>query len=138
MSVDLPAFGKPTRPTSASSLSSSRRSFSSPGSPGCTLRGARFVDVAKCAFPMPPRPPRDEHALTFGGKIREHFVGFFRVAGLLVDQRADRHGQLEILAALAGAVRSLTVVAASGRQLGMEPVVDERIGMRAGDDEDRT
>ena len=58
MSVDLPAFGNPTRPTSASSFSWSRRSLLSPGSPGCTCRGARFVDVAKRALPRPPRPPR--------------------------------------------------------------------------------
>ena len=57
---------------------------------------------------------RDEHALAFGGEIREQRVRLVRVAGLLVDERADRHGELEIVAALAGAVRSLAVVAALG------------------------
>ena len=108
MSVDLPAFGKPTSPTSASSFSSSRRSFSSPGSPGCTLRGARLVDVANRALPMPPRPPRATSTRwPFGGEIRQQLARFVRVARLLVDERANRHGELEVVAALAGAVRSL-------------------------------
>src|SRR5204862_171455 len=78
MSVDLPALGKPTRPTSARSFSSRRRSFSSPGSPGWTLRGARLVDVAKCALPRPPRPPRAAGAVVFepdtSGDLREDRV----------------------------------------------------------------
>src|SRR6185295_1365841 len=97
MSVDLPALGKPTRPTSASSFISSRRSFSSPGSPGCTLRGARLVDVAKRALPMPPRPQRVPG-----------------VGGLLVHERADRNRQHAILARLAGTVGPHAVLAAPG------------------------
>ena len=38
-SVDLPTFGKPTRPTSASSLSSKISSWLSPGIPGLAKRG---------------------------------------------------------------------------------------------------
>ena len=94
-------------------------------------REVRVADPAAAAA-------RDEHALTFGRQIREQLERLVRVAGLFVDQRADRHGELEIVAALAGAVRSLTVSAAPGGQLGMKPVVDERVGVRAGDDEDRT
>ena len=57
-SEDLPALGRPTRPTSASSLS--RRSIqpSSPGRPRSAKRGAWRVGVAKCLLPRPPRPPR--------------------------------------------------------------------------------
>src|SRR6266571_4468315 len=58
ISVDLPALGYPTRPTSASSFSSSRSVRSSPGRPSSCSRGAWWVDVLNCALPRPPRPPR--------------------------------------------------------------------------------
>src|ERR1019366_1663256 len=51
MRVDLPAFGRPTSATSARSLSSSARSSWSPFVPGSARLGARFVEVAKRAFP---------------------------------------------------------------------------------------
>src|SRR6185436_5391875 len=54
MSVDLPALGNPTRPTSASSFSSSRSRRSWPGRPGSCSVGAWCVDVAKRALPRPP------------------------------------------------------------------------------------
>ena len=57
-SVDLPALGLPTSPTSAISLSSSRSVRSSTGSPGVASLGVWSVDVLKCSFPKPPRPPR--------------------------------------------------------------------------------
>jgi hypothetical protein len=91
ISVDLPAFGKPTRPTSASSFSSSRRSLISPSSPGW-------------------------------------------IAGSLVDERPDRHGELEVGAAVAGAVGAHAVLAALGGELRMETKVNERVDVRAGDD----
>ena len=138
ISVDLPAFGKPTRPTSASSFSSRRRYFLRPRSPGCTLRGARLVDVAKRALPVPPRPPfATSTRWPSFGEIGEQPHGSSGVAGFLVDERADRHGELEVLAVVAGAVRALAVLAAFGVELGMEAVVDERVGVRAGDDVDR-
>ena len=46
-SVDLPAFGAPTRPMSAMSFSSSSIQRSSPGVPFSAWRGARLVAVAK-------------------------------------------------------------------------------------------
>src|SRR5215472_14749827 len=57
-SVDLPAFGSPTRPTSARSLSERRSRRASPGRPGSAKSGAWRVAVANCALPRPPRPPR--------------------------------------------------------------------------------
>src|SRR5258708_1192219 len=57
MSVDFPALGNPTRPTSASSFSSSRSRRSSPGRPGSCSVGAWCVEVEKRALPRPPRPP---------------------------------------------------------------------------------
>ena len=45
--VDLPALGRPTRPTSAMIFSSSEIQRSSPGSPGSNWRGARLVEDLK-------------------------------------------------------------------------------------------
>ena len=61
MNVDLPAFGKPTRPTSASSRSSSRRSTRFAGKPGLDAPGravgrAHEAHVAASAAPAAPRP----------------------------------------------------------------------------------
>ena len=39
-SVDFPAFGKPTKPTSAKTFNSKIAQDSIPGSPGCAKRGA--------------------------------------------------------------------------------------------------
>ena len=125
MSVDLPAFGKPTRPTSASSFSSSRRSFSSPGSPGCTLRGARLVDVAKRALPHAAASAAARRGRA--GLLRRGpraGAAARRVAGLLVDERADRHRRARDRRRLAGAVRALAVLAALGLELGVKAEVD--------------
>src|SRR5579859_3198273 len=58
MSEDLPAFGKPIRPTSATVFSSSTRSRRSPGSPLSAKPGALRRGDARAALPSPPRPPR--------------------------------------------------------------------------------
>src|SRR3712207_9223319 len=58
--VDLPALGRPTRPTSATILSSRRSLRSSPFSPSSALRGAWRMDDLKWALPNPPQPPRSE------------------------------------------------------------------------------
>jgi hypothetical protein len=55
--VDLPAFGKPSNPTSAISFSSSMSSRFSPGSPRPDLRGVRLVLDLKRVLPHPPLPP---------------------------------------------------------------------------------
>src|ERR671919_2588311 len=57
ISVDFPAFGNPTSPTSARSLSSRCSFRSSPVSPFWAKAGARLVGVANLALPFPPRPP---------------------------------------------------------------------------------
>src|SRR6266511_3289239 len=54
--LDLPALGKPTRPTSASSRSSSRRRRCCPGSPR-SLKCATRLPADREALPRPPRPP---------------------------------------------------------------------------------
>ena len=56
-SVDLPAFGSPTRPTSATVRSSSREAPLLAVLPGSAVRGTRLRAAASAAFPRPPRPP---------------------------------------------------------------------------------
>ena len=106
ISVDLPAFGKPTSPTSASSFRWRRRSFSSPGSPGCVLRGARLVEVANCALPQPPCPPLAMRTRS-PSSVRSATWPSLPVLDALVHDRTDRHVQRHVVSALAGAVRAL-------------------------------
>src|SRR5258706_424435 len=56
MKLDLPAFGRPSRPTSASTRSSSARRRLSPGSPRVNWRGARLMLDLKWMLPSPPLP----------------------------------------------------------------------------------
>src|SRR5206468_6666728 len=53
-------------------------------------------------------------------------------------ERAHRHIELEIGASMAGAVRTLPVVAARCAELRVEAVVDQRVRVRVGDDENRS
>src|SRR5262245_10375448 len=57
MSVDFPAFGKPTSAASARSFTSSFSQCSSPNSPCSAKLGARRRFERKRAFPRPPWPP---------------------------------------------------------------------------------
>src|SRR3954468_11414170 len=57
MREDLPAEGKPTRPTSAMLLSSMTASKASPSSPSRAKPGALRRALASAALPRPPLPP---------------------------------------------------------------------------------
>src|SRR5690606_6819028 len=57
INVDLPALGKPSRPTSAITFISKRSVRFSPGRPGPYWRGARLVLDLKRVLPKPPLPP---------------------------------------------------------------------------------
>ena len=75
-------------------------------------RGARLVDETKRAFPRPPRPPlATRRRWPSCGEIAEQ-PQIAALGILFVDERADRHGNLEIVRRLAGAVRPLAVLAA--------------------------
>ena len=135
--VDLPAFGKPTRPTSASSFSSSRRSLISPGFARLHLarraigggREARVAHAAASALATRTRWPSSERSASSVGSV------CLGVDGLFVDQRADRHRELEVACRRAPrAVRAHAVLAALGVEQRMEPEVDEGVDVRAGDD----
>src|SRR5262245_25840005 len=86
---------------------------------GCR-RKARVAQPAAAAA-------RDEHALTDFGEIGEEAERFIAIAGFLVDERTDRHVELEVPARVAGAVRSFAVAAALGRKFRMEAEVDEGV-----------
>ncbi len=55
--MDFPALGSPINPTSESSFNSSLRENVFLGSPSWANLGERFVEDAKCLFPLPPLPP---------------------------------------------------------------------------------
>ena len=79
----------------------------------------------------------DEDAVALVRQVRDQrLLGVVFVTGFFVDQRADRHGEFHVRAGMAGAVRALPVLAARRLELGVEAVVDERVGMRACDDVD--
>ncbi len=63
--------------------------------------------------------------------MRTVFVAGLRRLG--VDQRADRHCQLEIVGVAAGSIRPLAVTAAFCVKLAIEAIGDERVEMGAGE-----
>jgi len=67
-----------------------------------------------------------------GKKMRR----LFTIGRFLVDKRADRNGQFKILTGMTGSIRTLTVLATFGCELGVEAIVDERVRMGTGDNED--
>src|SRR2546422_4521232 len=81
---------------------------------------------------------RDEDALALFGEIGEQSVRLIRVTRFFVHERADGDGEIEIGRGVSGTIRAFAVSAALGRELGMEPVVDQGIGVWAGDDVDRS
>ncbi len=101
--------------------------------PGSAIRGRREPGVAKSAA----APAGHDHTLAFPGEVGEQPVRMTGIRRLFVHERPDWDGQLQIGAGCAGAVRALAVLAAPCVQLGMEPVVDERVDMWTGDDVDR-
>ena len=78
-----------------------------------------------------------EHPALGHREVRQQPPRRGRFVGLLEDERADRHGKLEVFAVVSGPVRSHAVLTALADELGMKPEIDERIRVRAGDDEHR-
>ena len=130
MSVDLPAFGNPTSPTSASSFRCSRRSRSSPGSPGWVRRGARLVELDELRVaPAAVAALGDQHAHAGGRQIGE--LHDLALGTALVDDGADRHLQLDVGAAPAGAFRAFAVRAAVGFENFLKAIVEEGVQVGA-------
>src|SRR5262245_22622830 len=58
------------------------------------------------------------------------------ISRFLVDERSDWNGQFKILSGMTGSIRSLTMLPTLRSELGVEAVVDERVRVGTGDDED--
>ena len=99
-------------------------------------RGARLVelDVLRVA-PAAVAALGDEHAHTRRRQIGE--LVELALGRLLVDDRADRHLQLDVGAAAAGALRAFAVGAAAGLEDFLETEVEEGVEVGGGDDVDR-
>ncbi len=129
MSVDLPALGKPTKPTSASSFNSRREAFLFAGTAGLVL-GGRLVGgggearVALAAFAAAG------HGEAFAGlgEIVEALAG-----GFVVDHGADGHLDVERAALGAGPLAALAVTAALGLVLGVEAELEQGVLVLGGD-----
>jgi hypothetical protein len=67
-----------------------------------------------------------------GNKMRR----LIAISRFFVDERSDRNGQFKILSGMTGSIRSLAMLPTVGGELGVEAVVDERIRVGTGDDED--
>ena len=80
---------------------------------------------------------RDQDALAFPGQIGDQAVRRIDLRCSFGDQRPDRDGELEIGAAVAGAVRAHAVLAPLGLEFRMKSEVDQGVDVRAGDQVDR-
>src|SRR5262249_35606447 len=76
----------------------------------CAIRRGREMRVAEAAASA----ARHEHPLACLGEVGEQAQWMRGIAGLFVDERADRHGELEVAAGVARRVRALPVLAAVG------------------------
>ena len=135
ISVDFPALGNPTRPTSASSFNSRRSCFCSPSSPGSMRRGARLVDETNRALPRPPRPPAPRARAGPPPRGRRPDAARRRPSRTPACRSGTAISRSS--AGLAGAVRSLTVLAAPCFEIGVKAEVDERVLGGDGGDVDR-
>ena len=127
ISVDLPALGKPIEADVGEQLQLQAQQLlfarlARLGTPRRAVGGGDEARVAASAAAA----LGDEDALALLGEIGEQAQ--LAVVGILLeDERADRHGDLEIVRGLAGPVGALAVLAAAGLELGMEAEVDERV-----------
>jgi len=105
ISVDLPALGKPTSPTSASSFSSRRSLRSSPGTAIFVLcrRLVRGCGKARIAFAAAAALCDHESVARFG-EIVQHFAGF-----PIVNDGSYRDSDIDGLAFAAPAIAALAV-----------------------------
>ena len=99
INVDFPGVGKPDQPDVGQQLQleAEKPLFAGPtgfGSSWCPVGGADELRVPAA----PASALRDQDTLALFGQVREqaHLVAF----GLLVDERADGHGHVEIVGGL--------------------------------------
>src|SRR5436309_12580302 len=94
-------------------------------------RAARFGPARRAVGgrgdPRVPAPAvaaaGDEDAFSLVREIRKQPRRLVGIAGPLVNERADRHGELEVRSGVARAVRAHAVLTAIGSELRMKSVV---------------
>ena len=106
ISVDLPALGRPSRPTSASTRSSRVSSRRSPGVPSVVRRGARLVELLKRVFAESVEAATC-HAHGHAVAVE---IGDDLAALAVLRDGADRHVDDDVLAARPRAVAAATVL----------------------------
>ncbi len=85
----------------------------------------------------PPTPTLgDKDPIACVGEVGQENHRLVRRGAFLVDKGTDWDGKFKVCAVLAGAIGTHAVLATFSVELWMEPVVDESIGVRAGDDID--
>src|SRR5262245_32216000 len=94
-------------------------------------RKARVAHAAAAAS-------RHEDPVAFVREVRKPSGALIPVSRALGHERPERNGAIEILARVTRSIRALTVLAPGRFELRVEPVVDESVGMRARNDEDRS
>ena len=106
----------------------------SPGDPffAAPRRAIRGAHEPRIAAPA-DAPLREQHALSGFDEIANLNRWIRRILGLLIDQRADRHFEVDVGRVLARAVGALAMAAAARVELAVESEGDERVDVGAGD-----
>ena len=113
ISVDFPALGNPIEPDVGEQLQLEAEELLFPGpagfgSPRRAVGGADEPRVSASAASA----ARDQDTLAFLGQVGEQMQ--VAVVGLLVHERADGHGDVEIGGGLSRPIRALAVLTAAG------------------------
>ena len=137
ISVDLPAFGNPTRPDVGDQLQlqADESLFAVLAGLGASRRAVGGGDEARVAAAA-AAALGDEHALSFFREIRQRRAcrrcsGSFSKTSVPTGTAISRS-----LAVWPGLVGALAVCAAPGFELGMKAEIDQRVLGGSGDDED--
>ena len=131
ISEDLPALGKPTRPTSATLFSSRTTSWVSPGSPSSANPGALRRVEASAALPSPPRPP---WAAT--NRLPAPVRSASTSPSAPSDDRAVRYAQFEVGAVGAVAVAARALLAVAGALVRVVVEVEQGVHVLVDDEHD--
>src|SRR5687767_12025575 len=112
-----------------------------PGLPGDAFfaaprRAISGADEPRVAAPA-NAPLRQQHALSGFDEIAHEDWALRRIFWLLIDERADRHFELDVWRVLPRAVRPFAMAAAARVEFAVESEGDQRVDVRAGDGIDR-
>src|SRR5262249_47247747 len=102
-----------------------------------------WLDAPRCAVsrrrkprvPTPAAPASgNKDAVAFGCQVSQQSVWLILFARFFVNKRANRNGQFQIRTVATRTVRAFAMLAALGCKFRMEAIIDEGVGVRAGDD----